>query len=110
MRVAIFESNLLWSERLRRGCLALGYQPTVLTSPELPSPPADIAILNLGQAEFAASEFIAQLHAAGTRTIGHAGHKEAEYLERGREAGVSQIVTNGTLHHKLAQVLGTPTD
>lgn len=41
----------------------------------------------------------------GVKTIAHAGHKEKELLATGEAAGVDLVVTNGTITHKLGEVL-----
>lgn len=63
---------------------------------------ADVAIVNLGELDAAV---VAALQAAGTKVIGHAGHKESQRLEFGREAGCDLIATNSEIHHKLPAIL-----
>lgn len=110
MTILIFEENLIWSARLRSGVAALGYTPIVVSRAEVPIPDADAAILNLGSQVFDASALAPELQSRGMKVVAHAGHKESERLEIGRQAGCDLIVSNGTLTHKLgetlAQVLG----
>ncbi len=97
----------MWSERLRRGCAALGHTSEVVTSPEPGSLPAgDLAILNLGNSEWPLAEIVSELKARDCAIVAHAGHKEKELLALGRSLGVDRLATNSELTHKLAHVLG----
>lgn len=104
MRVLVFESNLMWSARLLKSLRALGHEAEVRTAmPEQEN--ADAAIVNLGEGPVPAPQLIARLHELGIRTIGHAGHKEKELHELGREAGCDVLATNSELTFKLEQLL-----
>ncbi|MBS1723313.1 MAG: hypothetical protein JSS66_10210 [Armatimonadetes bacterium] len=105
MRVLVLEENLIWSERLRRGIVALGHEATVLTSPPT-ALEADVAIVNLGSRAFPSQEWIAKLRALGIKVVAHAGHKEKPLLEAANEYGADLVVTNSELTHKLESVLG----
>lgn len=61
------------------------------------------AIVNLSKPEF--RQAVTQLTANGIPVAGHAGHKEKELLELGREAGCKVLATNSELTFKLDQVL-----
>lgn len=99
----IFESNLMWSAKLRQSMRMLGHEAQVLkTIPEEGA--ADAAIVNLGEGDPAA--LIAALRARGVPTIAHAGHKEQALHQVGREAGATVLVTNSELANKPAEVLG----
>jgi len=102
-KVLIIESNLLWSVRLQKGLVALGYEAVV--DRVLPEGKFDVAIVNLGEQGVDWTERVSQLHARGTRVVAHAGHKEKELHELGRQAGCDVLATNSELTHKLADVV-----
>lgn len=104
MRVLILDENLIWSQRLRTGVAALGHEPLVMAS-RGEMPVADCAIVNLGSRVFEPRSTMAALRANGTRVIAHAGHKEKPLLELAESCEADLVVTNGTLTHKLAEVL-----
>lgn len=102
MTVWAFESNLMWSSKLRQSLRLLGHECVMLR--EVPAEgSADVAIVNLGEGDPAT--LIAALRARGVPTIAHAGHKEKELQELGRASGATTLVTNSELANKLAQVL-----
>ncbi len=92
----------MWSAKLRQSLRLLGHEGVVLR--EVPEGTADAAVVNLGEGDPAA--LIAALRARGVPTIAHAGHKEKDLHEVGREAGATVLVTNSELANKLADVLG----
>lgn len=107
MTVLIVEDNLFWSARLRQSVLALGAHPEVSPPAPVDADPAPaIAIVNLGGRRYSADAVIRSLKARGVRVIGHAGHKETELLEIGRQAGCDDVVTNGSLTFHLPKILG----
>jgi hypothetical protein len=69
----------------------------------IPEGSADVAILNLSSPAF--SDLVAALKSAGVYTIGHAGHKEKDLLQLGREAGCDAVATNSELTFKLEKLL-----
>ncbi len=105
MTVLIFEKNLMWSARIAKSARALGHEPHVLQSIPEPMMPAEFAIINLGEPIGELSELVTKLHAQGTKTIGHAGHKERELMVLGNDAGCGQVVSNSTLTFKLGDLL-----
>jgi hypothetical protein len=105
MRVLIFEDNLIWSERLRKSATGLGHEAVVISRLKAELPDGDVAILNLGSETLWSAELVAGLKAKNVHLIGHAGHKEKQKLEAGREEGVDQVVSNSTLTFKLDEVL-----
>lgn len=105
MKVLVFESNLLWSERLRRGLHASGHVPIVIRTPVREVPPGDLAIVNLGSDPEELARIVAQCRERGIRIVAHAGHKEGEVLERGRALGCDLVVSNSTLTHRLRETL-----
>lgn len=102
MRILIIENNLMWSSRLKRSIAGFGH--TALVSPDVPSEAdgAQIAIVNLGTTSIDA---VKKLQAMGIYVIGHAGHKETEKLEFGREAGCNRLVSNSQLTYKIEELL-----
>lgn len=106
MRILILENNLMWSERLRRGCKGLGHEPILVDRPDPQIlPDADAAILNLGISEWPLDEIVAALKSNGCRIIAHAGHKEKELLDLGRALEIDRLATNSELTHKLDRIL-----
>ena len=94
----------MWSARLVQSLSALGHEPCVVT--EVPGQEHDVAhvaILNLASTTFAT--MVPILRERGVYTIGHAGHKEKELLELGREAGCDKIATNSELTFKIETLL-----
>ena len=104
MKVWVFEDNLMWSSRLVQTLRALGHEPSVeLAIPE--GEPASVAILNLASKSF--SDLVPPLRAAGVYTICHAGHKEKDLLQLGREAGCDAVATNSELTYKIEKLLAS---
>lgn len=102
MKLWIFEDNLMWSSRLLQSLRALGHEASVETS--IPGgEPAKVAILNLASKNFA--DLVPRLRAAGVYTICHAGHKEKELLQLGRDSGCDAVATNSELTYKLETLL-----
>ncbi len=101
MRVLVLETNLLWSARLRQSANAFGHE--ALVAGQVPEGDFDLAIVNLG--EPTAASQIATLKARGIAIVAHAGHKEKELLELGRELGVDRLATNSELTNKLDKIL-----
>ena len=102
MKVLVFEDNLMWSARLIQTLKSLGHEAVVLS--ELSGDQvADVAILNLSSPSFAA--LVPPLRQAGIYTICHAGHKEKDLLQLGREAGCDAVATNSELTYKIEGLL-----
>lgn len=103
MTILVLEDNLLWSTRLARSLQALGHEAEVHSA--LPKGPlrADAAIVNLGALDLRA--LVDPLREAGIYVIGHAGHKERELHDLGREAKCDRLATNSEITHKLGQIL-----
>ena len=102
MTVWLFETNLMWSSKLRQSLRLLGHEGVVLR--EVPGEGgADAAVVNLGEGSPGA--LIAVLSARGVPTVAHAGHKEKELHELGREAGATILATNSELANKLPEIL-----
>lgn len=107
MRVLVFEDNLLWSSRLVRSLRATGHEPVLIDRAEW-SPgegQAEVAILNLGSPVWDAAALTSELRRLGVRVVGHAGHKEKDLLELGRQAGCDTVATNSEITFKLEAVL-----
>mgnify|MGYP001222938030 FL=1 len=105
MKIAIYETNLLWSVRLKNAFEALGTQATVHGRADLPEPGTEIALLNLGDVHVVTKEFVDQLHSQRIVTIAHAGHKETELISRGKAVGCQLLVTNGALANNPSKIL-----
>ena len=102
MTLWAFETNLMWSSKLRQSLRLLGHECLVLKAvPEEGT--ADAAIVNLG--EPGASELLAALGARGVPTIAHAGHKEKDLHDLGRAAGATILATNSEMANKLPALL-----
>jgi hypothetical protein len=110
--VLLLVDNLFWSARWVRSLRALGHEAVVVASAGkapawIPGGPAeaDVAIVNLAATRLPLEDWLPALRALGVRTIGHAGHKEKDLLQRGREAGCDLVVTNGEITRRLPEVL-----
>ena len=102
MKVLVLEDNLLWSSRVSKTLRSLGHEVEVVTA--LPdSPTAELAIVNLSSPEL--FEAVALLRASGIPVLGHAGHKEKELWQKGREAGCYRIVSNSEMTFKLPDII-----
>lgn len=101
MKVLILEDNLFWSARLKQSVAGLGHEPLLRST--FNGEEADVAILNL--ASPALGSLVPQLQASGIHVIGHAGHKEKELHQLGKQAGCDTLATNGELTHKLDLLL-----
>jgi hypothetical protein len=99
MKVLIFEDNLIWSSRLVKSLTALGHEAVVAKEPA----DADAAVLNL--ASPALKDLVPQLREMGIYVIGHAGHKEKDLHQLGKEAGCDKLATNGELTYKIEAIL-----
>ena len=102
MTVWTFEQNLMWSSKLRQSLRMLGHECLLLR--EVPAEgTADAAIVNLGEGDPKA--LLAALAARGIPTVAHAGHKEKELHDLGRESGATLLATNSEITHKLPDIL-----
>lgn len=95
----------MWAPRLTKSVTAFGHVATAFAKMPNELPSADVAIVNLGSRAMPPSEIVPQLRNAGIKVIAHAGHKETELLELGRELGCDRLATNGELTHKIDQIL-----
>ena len=91
----------MWSSRFLNSVKGLGHQGVVASS--IPEGTADAAILNLADPNVA--EVAAELSLKGIYTIAHAGHKEKELLELGKEIHVDRIATNSEITNKIEALL-----
>jgi hypothetical protein len=105
LKVLVLEENLLWSVRLKKSLESLGHEVVVVARPQPTYESADIAIINLGSPAWELSKLVPQLQAQGTKIIAHAGHKEKELHDLGKQLGSDVLATNSELTHKLPQIL-----
>lgn len=105
MVVLLYEDNLMWSEKLRKTVVGLGHTPVVMNRPNQETPPAQVAIVNLGITMWDAAQLVKDLQARGIKVVGHAGHKEKETLQVGKEIGCDYLATNSETTFKLDKVL-----
>ncbi|HWA82649.1 MAG TPA: hypothetical protein VG820_04415 [Fimbriimonadaceae bacterium] len=105
MRVLIFESNLMWSSRLGKSVRALGHEALIRTAMPEFAEEAGAAIVNLGDNGLDPKPLVEKLHALGLTVIAHAGHKEKELHELGREIDVDILATNSEITYKLEALL-----
>ncbi len=101
MKVWIFESNLIWSSRFVNTVRGSGHEAVVTAT--VPDDTADVAIVNLGDANVGA--IVAELTERGIYTIAHAGHKEKELIELGKQIKVNRVATNSEITNKLPKML-----
>ncbi|CAN5353023.1 hypothetical protein BH11ARM1_BH11ARM1_00150 [soil metagenome] len=103
MRVLAYEDNLLWSSRLKISLTNLGHEALLRTRPSAEH--AEVAIVNLGAESLTHQTLVPQLRELGVIVIGHAGHKEKDLHQLGREAGCDILATNSELTHKIESLL-----
>ena len=103
MKVIVYEDNLMWSPRLAKTITSLGHEAEIRTKPEPAT--SEVAIVNLGDARFAPETLVPALRERGVHVIGHAGHKELNLHELGRQIGCDQLATNRELTYSLARLL-----
>ena len=103
MRVLVFESNLFWSSRLLKTLRELGFDSRLVGPRERAPFEGEVALVNLGVPEYLA--VIPNLRESGMYVIGHAGHKEKELRELGRQAGCDRIASNSEMTFKLKELL-----
>jgi hypothetical protein len=94
----------MWSARLAQSLRGLGHEPVVLTSMPAADERGEAAIVNLGD-RLPPAELVERLHGLGIPVIAHAGHKERELHELGRQAGADRLATNSELTFKLPELL-----
>lgn len=105
MRVAVYDTNLLWTERLKKTLTSLGHEPLIIRSRPESTPETDVAIVNLSLDSFGIDELVPSLTKSGVYVIGHAGHKEQDAYKAGETAGCNIVVSNGSLTHRLDKIL-----
>lgn len=103
MRVLVFESNLFWSSRLLKTLKELGFDSKLAGQQEFGPFEAEVALVNLGEPQFLA--LVPTLKESGVFVIGHAGHKEKELRELGRQSGCDRIASNSEITFKLKELL-----
>ena len=88
-----------------KSVVAFGHEATVFAKAPPEMPVADVAIVNLSSRAILPSDIVPKLKAAVIKVIAHAGHKEKELLELGKELGCDRLATNGEITHKIDQIL-----
>ena len=84
---------------------ALGHEPVLRTASPESSEGAEAAIVNLGSPRIPTAELIPRLKQLGVHVIGHAGHKEKELMQFGKDAGCDTLATNSELTFKIENIL-----
>ncbi len=105
MKVLIFEDNLMWGPRLARSARAFGHEAVVLAKLPAQIPEADVAIVNLGSQSLPAADLVPRLKEAGIKVLAHAGHKEKDLLDLGRDLDCDRLATNSEITNKLEHIL-----
>lgn len=103
MRILVYEDNLMWSARLQKSLTALGHEAVVRTKPTVEA--GDAAIVNLGAPSFGPATLVPALREQGVHVIGHAGHRETELHDLGREIGCDTLATNRELTYSIERLL-----
>lgn len=101
MKVWIFETNLIWSSRFVNSLKGFGHEAVVTT--KVPEGTADAAIVNLSDPNVA--QVVEELAERNIYTIAHAGHKEKDLIELGKQIKVDRIATNGEITKKIHVIL-----
>jgi hypothetical protein len=105
MKILIFEDNLMWGPRLRQTVTSLGHEAVVIQKMPDEIPPAEAAIVNLGSEKMDAATLVPKLKEAGIYVIAHAGHKEKQLHQIGKDLGCDRLASNSELTYKLDQLL-----
>lgn len=93
----------MWSPRLVKTIQALGHEALVVPRGDVKE--GDVAIVNLGAPSFHPEALVPALRAQGVHVIGHAGHKELELHELGKQIGCDTLATNRELTFQLERLL-----
>lgn len=104
MKVLVFEDNLVWSARFLQLLRNLGHQPVVPKSAE-DWEGAEVAIVNLASEVFKAEEIVPAAKKQGIYVIAHAGHKESQLLDLGKQLDCDKVASNSEVTYKLEQLL-----
>lgn len=105
MRILIFETNLMWSSRLVQTVRNLGHEPLLRALMPESAEGAQVAIVNLGDGSLDPAQLVSKLHGFQVKVIAHAGHKEKELMELGKEVGADILASNSQLTFKLEELL-----
>ncbi|MCZ7579713.1 MAG: hypothetical protein M5U21_02650 [Fimbriimonadaceae bacterium] len=105
MKVWLFETNLLWSERLKSGLLALGHEVEQVSPAAVPDGAADLVIASLTEIAKAPPDFVQFLKSRSAKIIGHAGHVETDLFQLGSDLGFDAVFPNGKVSNRLEAVL-----
>jgi len=105
MKVLVFEDNLMWSSRLLQSLRGFGHEGIIKKSLPDSAEGAEVAIVNLGSTTPSPIDLVQRLHSLGIRVLAHAGHKEKQLLQLGREAGADILATNSELTFKLPELV-----
>lgn len=95
----------MWSARIARALVALGHTQQTFAALPTTVPDADLAIVNLGSESLPAKKLVPVLHEKGIFVVAHAGHKEKNLLEEGREVECNLVVSNSVIANKLAELI-----
>ena len=91
----------MWSSRFANTVKGSGHEAVVTST--IPEGTADAAIVNLGDPNVA--QIASGLAERGIYTIAHAGHKEKELMELGKQIKVDRVATNSEITNKLPKML-----
>lgn len=91
----------MWSSRFVLSVNGSGHEGVLAT--QVPEGTADAAIVNLSDPNVAT--IVDELNKRGIYTIAHAGHKEKELLDLGKQIQVSRVATNSEITKKLPNLL-----
>jgi len=105
VKVLVFEENLMWSSRLMQTLRGTGHEPLLRRGLPETSEGAEAAIINLGSSSPGPAALVSRLHGLGIKVLAHAGHREKELLQLGKEAGADRLATNREITFKLPQLL-----
>jgi hypothetical protein len=66
---------------------------------------AEVAIVNLASEVFKAEEIVPAAKKQGIYVIAHAGHKESQLLDLGKQLDCDKVASNSEVTYKLEQLL-----
>lgn len=103
--VLVLEADLIWSSKL--SVVLKGLAIPFRVESRLPNDLSNyaVAIVSLGSRLVNPKIVIPALLNAKIPVIAHAGHKESELLQLGKDLHATQVVTNGSLARSLPTIL-----
>ncbi len=104
-KVLVIEPDLLWSSRISQTLKASDIPFQLASKVPDSAEGIAVAIVPLSCKLLSPEACIPALLHLGIPVIAHAGHRDAELLQLGRDLNATQVVTNGSLARSLPTIL-----